>query len=179
MKSLYYIRKFHPRSLLSLIGLTSCLLLSACGEDTNSSLVTTTLACNLKPIYDVQYIGHAFGKGSITFSENAEKPNSLNYAVSVYTSQKSTPDISIKGVAQCVNGVVTGQFGGGQASKASLSILGGNFEGIFQHRNIAQPFGRWEIQLFDSEKQKNYDLKGYWQESNNATNTTTDIAAHQ
>lgn len=174
--------KYLQRIKKSSVIVTSCMslsIISACNSELKPThnLAEQNLACDLKPIYNVQYIGHAFGRGSIGFSENVEKPNSVNYNVSVFTSQNSTPDISIKGIAQCLDGVVTGQFGGGTASKSSISILGGNFEGIFQHRNIDQPFGRWEIKLFDSEKKKNYDLKGYWQESYNVTHTSEDIAS--
>lgn len=121
-------------------------------------------ACNLKEFYSVQYIGHAFGDGHIQFEPDKTDNNSINYAIEVVSPGSQEPSIAIKGVAQCQNGVVSGKFGGGITSKTGLSVLGGKFEGIFNQSDIETPFGRWNIALYDSTKEKNYNLSGYWQE---------------
>lgn len=143
----------------TILFIVSTLALSAC----DLAIDTRQSACHLKPDYDVQYIGHAFGKGFIQF-QAGEDERTMNYAIHVIAPGSSEPNIVIKGIAQCQNGVVSGKFGGGPTSKAELSVLGGKFEGIFNHSDIETPFGRWNIALYDAIKEKNYDLSGYWQE---------------
>lgn len=142
---------------LSVLFILSLIVLG-CKSQLNSS----SSSCHLSDSYAVDYLGHAFGKGRIEFSPSTEDPNAFAYIVSVFSPGSDTPNIAIKGVAQCQAGIVTGNFGAGTSSKPELSVLGGRFEGIFNHPAIEKPFGRWEIALYDAKKNKNYNLSGYW-----------------
>ncbi len=127
-------------------------------------LDTVHAPCNLEKHYPVEYLGTAFGKGSISFSKFDERTNTIGYEITVAPPGASTPDIAIRGVAQCLSGVVTGTFGSGVTSKPELSVLGGKFEGLFVNSHIDRPFGRWQVSLYDAKKDRDYRLSGYWQQ---------------
>lgn len=156
-----------------LLIVTFVFILSACKNQINTSYV----ACNLEANYDVEYLGTAFGNGNISFSPSSQNSGDIAYQITVAAPGSNTPDIAIKGMAQCLSGVVTGTFGGGVTSKPQLNVLGGKFEGLFVNSNIDRPFGRWQVSLYDSEKEKDYKLSGYWQQAASTSITKHDSVA--
>lgn len=138
-----------------------CFFIAGCGNKGSHS----DIECHLDTSYRVQYIGEAFGYGTISIERIMDGSSSHKFTIVVEDALNTNePVIAIEGMAQCRSGVLAGEFASGKTNRASVKMLGGRFVGVFNSEGVTKPFGRWNLKLHDSGRDKSYDFGGFWEQ---------------
>ncbi len=146
-----------------IVGCVFLLGIVACSSENEK----TDAACSMLDTYDVEYIGHAAGRGFLRFKHFPQNENQWLFSIVIPdpSSEKNPPLVSVDGIGACNFGVFEGQFSSGKTNRSHIQMVGGSLIGVFPEAGSISPFGRWVILLHDSEKNKRYEFGGYWDTS--------------
>jgi hypothetical protein len=136
--------------------------------------------------YPVSDLGGAEGIGKIALAEAQGQPGVVHLELALFDPAQgpsSAPAMQLDGVGSCENATAKIRFGA-KGESEQFRVLGGSAVALFDPEVTDQPFGRWEMLVFDKSQQKELTLSGFWQANDDATHPladsqSADVAAQQ
>ena len=140
-----------------------------------SQRITTAYSCaEHSGAYNVEYVGHAIGKGQLALSTVSEREEIIEGKLTLWDETGTDATFELTGPGSCEQGIVTLRFGAGDHPDSRVRILGGTATIVTPRGRVESLFGTWSATAVFKNSGVQKTLTGFFQQAPAATLTNDD-----
>lgn len=128
--------------------------------------ITTAYSCaEHSGDYNVEYVGHAIGKGHLALSTVTERKEIIEGKLTLWDETGTDATFDLSGPGSCEQGIVTLRFGAGDHPDSRVRLLGGTATIVTPRGRVESLFGTWSATAVFKDSGAQKVLTGFFRQT--------------